>query len=913
MSEKEALKKKFSSDPDKYYRVELFERKGFERRRCSNCGSFFWTLDHSRRTCAQQPCQLFDFLGNPPASKKLDYVQTWRVIEDFFEANGHESIRRYPVVCRWRPDLYFTVASIIDFQRVEEGRVVFELPANPLIVPQMCLRFNDVSNVGVTGKHYTCLCMVGQHSIQDEGGYYKDRCIELDFQLLTNVFSIRPEEVVFVEDAWLGYGAFGYSLEYYVRGLELGNAVFTEFEGTPRSFTAMKKKVVDMGAGLERFSWITQGTPSSYEAVFGSVVKTLRERCDVEYDAASLSRYYRLAGALDVEHTSDFAAAKEAIAKQLGFNSADLAEKIEPLEAIYVVADHVRGLVFAISDGGLPSNVGGGYNLRVVLRRAASLIEKYKWKITLWDVAGLHIDQLATLFPELEEHRSEVETILKVEWERLKSANARTDRTVSSLARTSKKLTDDDLIRLYESEGIAPELLKAKDIIPSVPQDFYSKVASMHLSEKPIEEEEAFFDTASLPETRLLYYDDVNLLRFEAKVVKVFPKHVVLDRTAFYPRGGGQEPDYGVIGGVRVVDVVKSRGVVLHMLDNSVEFKEGKVVECLIDEERRLILRRHHTATHVLNGAARRVLGSWVWQHSAFKDVDVARLDITHFAHLGREEVQRIEKLANGVVLRNIPVVKEVLDRGDAESKYSFRIYQGGVVPGGAVRIINIPEWDVEACGGLHCDRTGDIGLIKVLKSERIQDGVERLEFVAGNAALELFQKQEEVLDDAAESLEAQRWKIVEAVGNVKSQFEALKKNRKAILRRLASLESRDIPSEAEDVAGVKLCVKSEPELDEDYHITLGEGAVKNEPKLLYCGLVSDTGVVKVLVFAGEAARSRGIHAGDIARAAAKMLGGSGGGDARFGQGGGPGVDGLKKVAEALPDLVKEILRKSAS
>jgi len=216
---KENLKQIFSKDPDRYYRVALFEKLGFERRQCSECGTFFWTISGDAKLCPS--CTGYSFIGNPPTKKRVGYTETWKIVEDFFVRNNHASIKRYPVVSRWRPDLYFTVASIIDFQRVEGGKVIFDFPANPLIVPQMVLRFNDVENVGVTGRHYTSFCMMGQQALSNGDGYWKDKAIELDFELLTKEMGIPKDEITFVEDVWLGYGAFGYSLEYYVRGLEM--------------------------------------------------------------------------------------------------------------------------------------------------------------------------------------------------------------------------------------------------------------------------------------------------------------------------------------------------------------------------------------------------------------------------------------------------------------------------------------------------------------------------------------------------------------------------------------------------------------------------------------------------------------------------------------------------------------------
>ena len=176
----------FSSDYEKYYKVSLFEKLGFVRQSCSVCSRFFWAISQ-RSICPDH--ENYTFIGNPPTSRRLSYTQSWEKIRDYFEKNGHSIISRYPVVCRWRDDLYYTIASIVDFQRVADGKVMFELPGNPLVVPQMCLRFNDIENVGITGRHYTSFCMVGQTCDADSsGGYWKDRCIESGFWTIGRYF-----------------------------------------------------------------------------------------------------------------------------------------------------------------------------------------------------------------------------------------------------------------------------------------------------------------------------------------------------------------------------------------------------------------------------------------------------------------------------------------------------------------------------------------------------------------------------------------------------------------------------------------------------------------------------------------------------------------------------------------------------
>jgi alanyl-tRNA synthetase len=896
--DKEELRRRFSADPDRYYKVELFSREGFTRRRCKGCGRYFWTLG-DREFCPEYPCSTYTFLGNPPTNRHIEYVEAWRLIESFFVEQGHSSIKRYPVVCRWRPDLYFTVASIVNFQRVEGGRVVFELPANPLIVPQMCLRFNDIPSVGATGRHYTSFCMIGQHSIADGQGYWKDRCINLDFELLVRVFGIPKEEIVFTEDIWLGYGAFGYSLEYHVRGLELGNAVFTEFLGEPSNAVEMKEKVVDMGAGLERFSWLSTGKATSYDTTFEYALPKMLDRCKLEYDEDLLLKYYRQSGGLDYADGRLPARSRELD---------ELRSRIQPLKAMYALLDHTRTLAFAIADGGLPSNVAGGYNLRVILRRALSILERYRFDVTLSELIQMHMDGLAKIYPELLEHKDEVKIIVSIEEQKYVKTKERVAKIIERLKRESRPPAEDKLITLYESEGIQPEELVRHNIISTVPEDFYEKVTEKHLGVKLAQPEKQRFDIDTLPPTRLLFYADEKKIRFRAKVLKIFEERfVVLDQTAFYPRSGGQEPDLGTIGSSRVVDVEKQGQVVIHSVEK-VTFKEGEGVDCQVDEERRYRLTKHHTATHIINGTARKLLGSWVWQHSAFKDVYKARLDITHFEHLSDEQLMEIEALANKVVQSNLPVVKEVMPRGEAEAKFGFRIYQGGVVPGKEVRVVNIVDWDVEACGGTHCNSTGEVGYIKILKSERVQDGVERLEFTAGAPAIEYAQKMEGYVKTIAKILGAQEDKVIQVVEELKRGLDDARRVKRSLAKKLISLELKRIAQESKPIKNLLLELSEEAGLDDEYHILFGEAAISLYPNLIYVGLVVLGERARVLVFAGSDAVKSGVNAGYLAKALSTVIGGSGGGDARFGQGGGA-ADKVKELPARLEEIIRNLIR----
>ena len=281
MMTKESLMERFRKNPERYWKVELFKQKGFVRKRCSGCGKYFWTLDPDRKLCGDPPCENYGFIGQPVTKARWDYVSAWKEFERFFRKRGHSSVPRYPVIDRWRPDLFFTIASIQDFQRLDKGNMVFEYPANPLVVPQVCLRFPDIQNVGVTGRHHTSFVMSGQHAFGYPGeGYFKDRCIDLNFEFLNKVMGVPEDELVYVESLWAmpDLSAFGPSMETLSQGLELVNSVFMQFTRKGSSFRELPIKVIDVGWGHERLVWFTQGTSTGYDAVFGPVIEQLRKK-----------------------------------------------------------------------------------------------------------------------------------------------------------------------------------------------------------------------------------------------------------------------------------------------------------------------------------------------------------------------------------------------------------------------------------------------------------------------------------------------------------------------------------------------------------------------------------------------------------------------------------------------------------
>jgi len=887
--DKKEILREFSSDPDRYYKVKLFEEQGFIRKSCVKCKRFFWTLDSGRENCPDDSPDTYSFIGDPPTKKRFDYTQSWKEVESFFVKNGHASISRYPVVCRWRDDLYFTIASIVDFQRIMGSKVVFEFPSNPLIVPQTCLRFKDLENVGVTGRHFSSFCMIGQHSIPNSEGYWKDECVDLDFRLLTEQFGIRKEEVIFVEDVWAGGGSFGSSLEYFVKGLELGNAVFTEFQGELGKHTTLDQKIIDMGAGLERFAWITNGTPTAYDCCFGPITNHLFEKFGINSNSGLLKNYF-IEIAKGLENYDDLMDVRKHAIKNTGVTEDQLNRIITPLEGMYLIADHLRTLIFAISDGALPSNVGGGYNLRMILRRVIATINRMNLKLDLDELIDLHVDYLKDTYPELDHSREDVKSILKIEVGRYEESKTRMEKIAIKLKEREKPLNVDELITMYESDGITPDYLKELDVISEIPSTFYSKLSDLHQSEKKKEIEK--LPLTNIPETEMLFYKD-DPMEFKAKVLKVFGNSVILDKTSFYARGGGQEPDHGIIGSSKVVDVNKHGGIVVHQLEGVMP-KEGEIVNCKLDSKRRQDITKNHTSTHILNSSSRNVLGSWVWQHSAFKESDHARLDITHHSPLSQEEISKIEDTANSIVQKNLSVTIENFERGLAEQRYGFKIYQGGVVPVKSVRIVSVEDFDVEACGGTHVKKTGEIDLIKITKTKRIQDGVVRLEFVSGPSAFEYIKKQEaektkqKILDAGKDHLEKQR----------EERKQKAREMMPSLLEKISAGESGEF--EGMEIKE-KLCFTASDQYDEFFHINFGKKLVSEEPTSVYCGIFESGSTIRVIVYCGE---QSGKKAGEIAREISGMLSGSGGGDSKFAQGGGKDTSKKEQVIAKAKSMV---------
>jgi len=781
LSDKE-MKKKFKAiaqkEPEKYYPTQTLKELGFERKQCKKCNTFFWTATN-REICDDPQCSgSFSFIGNTPAKNKLSYIGVWKEFSKMFKKFGYTSIKRFPAVSRWNPTTDFTIASIAAFQPfVVSGEV--KPPANPLVIPQFCLRFGDIDSTGLS-QHLVGFIMNGQHCFVSPEEYDANRYLKEIYTWLNKGLGLPKNEITFHEDAWAGGGSFGSAAEFFSRGLEIGNQVYMQYQQTSTGYKELPIKVLDMGMGQERCAWFTQGKSTIYDSTFPTVCKKLYEITGIKPNTELQKKFLPFAPNLNLDEVSDIQKAWQKVAQAMNIDVQELKQEIQPLAALYSVAEHARALLVAISDSALPSNVGGGYNLRVLFRRAQSFIEQYGWKISMPEIAVWHAQYLKPLFPELSESLDTVQKVLEVEKVKFDNTRQKTAGIVAKLQ--EKDITQEKLLELYDSQGIAPELIQQEFQKHSrqikIPENFYALIAELH--EKQVQEHatkhnEEELDLSKIQETEALYFGDWKAATFTAKIVKVEGPKIVLDKTFFYPNSGGQLHDLGTINSMPVINVYKQGPHIVHVLESAIKCKQGDHITGAVNPDRRKQLAQHHTSTHIINAAARIVLGKHINQAGAKKTEEKAHIDLTHYQSISEEELREIEKTANDIIRKRIPVEKNFMDRTEAEQKYGFSIYQGGVPPGKKLRIVNIPGYDVEACGGTHLNNTSEAESIKILKASKIQDGIVRIEFVAGNAALHESNKESRIVEEAAGLLQCTKEQIP---ARCKELFE-LWKNRK--------------------------------------------------------------------------------------------------------------------------------------
>jgi len=911
-----------NSTMQKEYDLQFFHSNGYVRKKCKACDDYFWTLDTHTEFCGDQPCVKFNFIGTSLAKKPLTLPEVRESFLSFFEKHDHsrlyypETGQRCPVIARWRSDIYLTIASIADFQpHVTSG--VVPPPANPLVISQPCIRLNDLDEVGKSGRHLTTFEMMGHHAFNKniDEIYWKEQTVAYCDEFFRTKIGIPREAINYKEQLWIGGGNAGPCVEVLAGGLEIATLVFMNMKEDEHGGTILEGRhyapnplnIVDTGYGLERIAWFTTGTPTVYET---------------------------------------------AVPKMLTF-LLDTIKDISDKGSIYALADHTKCLSFMLGDGIVPSNVKAGYLARLIIRRSLRFLEKLQLDLTLRQLVEQQLDYLGKEFPSLKKRKDQVGEILDIETRRFSDTLSKGEGLIKRILKEKQTIDAHALIMLYDTHGMPPDVVQniaQKENVPvTIPPNFDSMIAELHSHEK-LEEETADVRT-NLPETHPLYYDDHYTKEFDATIVwkqsTARGTEVILDKTAFYPEGGGQPADKGVLivhgKPLQVVHVEKAADSIIHVLEHHVNV--GETVHGKLDWDHRYTLMKHHTGTHVVNGALRRLFGEHIWQAGSQLGVTEARFDFAHYKPITDNEIKKIESIANEFVRQAVPIEKKVMERNDAEREHGFRLYQGGVPPGNLIRVLNLPGIDVEACGGTHLNNTKEIEKIRILKTERIQDGVNRITFAAGKMA-DVYQKEENELYHRVIMLLAPVYTIIhheniaEQLREAEKTFSVsgnqLEKTLQRFLNEAGNKDKTTVPSLTDACNHLfnewKNAQKQKKALSLDEverlkckaEIINGDGGVKYNLILSQYPIAGSTATVGAITnepnyivhlydgnnIISSASANVPINLREIAPELGKILGGGGGGKEKMTQSGGPKKDKIPEALEKAKQLTIKKLKK---
>jgi alanyl-tRNA synthetase len=735
----------------------------------------------------------------------------------------------------------------------------------------------------------------------------------------------------------VGGGNAGPDVECIVRGLEVGTLVFMQYKVVGDDFVQLPIRTVDTGYGIDRFTWISQGVPSLFQAIYGSLLDKVMSMAGItNIDNDFLARVAKYSGLVSVDKRANRLVARKRVSELTGIDMATLDNVLIPVENAWAVTDHTKTLSFMLSEGVVPSNIQEGYLARLLFRRVYRLMRTLNMdSAKLYDIVDMQADWWAKDFPHIKAMQGEIIEMLKVEEEKFKDTLQRGEGMVKRITTELKskktgKLPMDTLTELYDSHGLPPEIVKEvaekEGIEVEVPENFFSLIANRHMAaSKPVEEEEAKAEenlekvAETLPGTEQLYYSDVYMKEFNAKVQKIISGvYVVLEGTCFYPEGGGQPNDLGwiVSGDERneVVDVQKIGKVIFHKLKSPAIFKEGTTVRGILDWDRRYQLMKSHTVTHLINGAARRILGEHVWQSGTQKGIETSRLDISHYRRLSPEEIHKIETLANQAIGASMPVTTKWYPRNEAEKLYGFRLYQGGAVPGKDIRVVKTGDWDVEACAGTHLGNTSEVGFVKIVYTERVQDGVERLGYAVGLKALKAVQDQESLLWKVSEVLMAPVDKLDKTAEKIVKELKEANVEKRRLIKEIAekenTVEQTKTSEAAMEVCGISIVKRDFGETpDADRMLRTATQIIKRNEATVTLFYGSDGKTCKIMVMAGTTAVAKGINAGLIVKEVSPIMSGGGGGRPNFAQGGGTKPDKLKDTVQAAEEAVKKQIK----
>ncbi|MCH9855271.1 MAG: alanine--tRNA ligase [Gammaproteobacteria bacterium] len=849
----------------------------------------------------------------------------------FFADRGHEIVPSSSLVPGNDPTLLFTNAGMVQFKDAFLGDEIRAV--NRATSSQRCVRaggkHNDLENVGYTARHHTFFEMLGNFSF---GDYFKRDAIKYAWEFLTVEMGLPAEKLwvtVYQDDdeaaaLWLDemkidptrFSRLGEKDNFWAMGdtgpcgpcseifydhgeevaggppgspdedgdryIEIWNLVFMQYERkADGTLTPLPKPSVDTGAGLERVAAVMQNVHSNYE---------------IDLFQALLADIGEITGVKDLSNNS-----------------------------LRVIADHIRSCSFLIVDGVLPSNEGRGYVLRRIIRRAVrhgyqlGVKEVFFYKI----VAGL-VKVMGEAYPELKAKQTIVEKALRDEEQQfartLENGMTILEKAIANLK--GDTLAGETVFKLYDTYGFPVDLTADVARESNIMLDMEGFEAAMQVQREQARAAGNFsaVDKLELDGVEITDFRGYEALEATGDVAAIYvdgePRDalkagesatLVLTRSPFYGESGGQVGDSGTLfaDGVefRVDDTQKQNDVMLHIGELVIgSLKLGASLGAQVAANARKAITLNHSATHLMHSALRNTLGEHVTQKGSLVDAARLRFDFSHSAPMTADELATIEAAVNAEILANTAVAKEVMALEAAQQRGAMALF--GEKYGDEVRVVSMGgKFSVEFCGGTHVERTGDIGLFKIMSESGISSGVRRIEAVTGQGALALVAREEQTLKQLCDLVKANQEDLLDRVKQINASNKALEKELDQLKAKIASSAGSDLASSAKDVAGIKLLACAVDDFDpKALRETVDQ--LKNKLGSAVVLMISTAGG-KVSIVAGVSKDlTDRVKAGELANMVATQVGGKGGGRPDMAMAGGSDVAAVPAAVESVEEWV---------
>ena len=850
----------------------------------------------------------------------------------FFESKGCLRLNSFPLVPKNDASLLLINSGMAPMKKW--FTLAEEPPRRRVTTCQKCIRTPDIERVGKTARHGTFFEMLGNFSF---GDYFKHEATAWAWEFFTKVMEI-PEDKLWVsvyeedneaKEIWInevgvdpthivklgkednfwehGTGPCGPCSEiYFDRGEEYGcgsptcgvgcdcdrfmevwNLVFTQFDkDEDGNYIPLANPNIDTGMGLERLAVVMQGVDNLFE------VDTVQ---DVIKHASKIA---------DVEYKKD--------------------EKTDI--SLRVIADHIRSTVMMVSDGVIPSNEGRGYVLRRLLRRAARHGKLLNINGDfLSSLAQTVIDASKSAYPELDEKRDYITTIIRKEEERFE---ATIDNGLIVLnkyiedakAQGNKGISGDDAFKLHDTYGfpldLTVEMAQEQGLGVDV-EGFNKAMDEQKLTAKNSRkdgsswDDDTEFDFKNIAETVFTGYDE---LETEGNIVAVSytdsnKAYIVSDKTPFYAEMGGQMGDIGTItqstGVARVVNTTKTGdGIYVHeaIIESGV-INEGNAV-LTVDRQNRLNISRNHSATHLLHKALKEILGTHVAQAGSMVSNSRLRFDFSHFEAMTQEQLKEAERRVNNAILKCMPIVVRELPIDEAKKLGAEA--QFGEKYGDVVRVVSMGDYSVEFCGGTHLSNTSECGLFKIISESGVAAGVRRIEAVTGEGVLNLISSYETVLADTAQALKTNRiMELAQKAESVMADYRDAERKIAVISSKMAEMRTKSMMAGIKHLGKVNLLTAYVDGTDADELKVMADSAKANMKNGVIVLASNVDGKITFVAMAMKGAVEAGVHCGKVIKEITAICGGRGGGKPDMAQGGGTDAMKIDDALAAADEIVQ--------